>query len=897
MTLFGWTRLVCAFCVAAAISLPARAQCEGRWLPGNGVPGVSSGPVYASVMWDPDGAGPKSPVLIVGGSFSFMGSELGYGLAVWDGETWSAFEGGVLGTVYSLLVHSNGDLVVGGYFSTAGSTTAQSVARFDGTTWHAYGAGLEGLPIPDHGLVKCLAEMPNGDIVAGGNFTKSNGLPINYIARWNGTAWVNMFGGVTGQFLTHAMSVNALAVHNGSLIAAGAFGVIGGTTTNNIARWNGTTWASMNGLNGPVSALAIASNGDLIAGGSFTTAGGSVSVKGTARWNGAQWAAVGAGPIWNVTCLLPRPNGNIVAAGAGSNGVMEWNGASWNQLGLEFGSPQGNNYRVTALALVGSGDVIAGGSFLTAGDQGAANVARWDGATWNAIGTGLNDSVQCVWRRSNGEVIAGGKFRGVGATKASTIAKWSPSGWKAFDAEFGGVSSFNVLAMADAPNGDLIVAGNLSVSGGPEIGGENVGRWTGTGWIPLVPASLYQWIINTNSGYVRAAVFLPNGNLVIGGSFRFRKIGGAYMKNLAQWNGTDWLPVSAVEVNDDVYALAALPNGDLIVGGRFTRVGTDSFNRIARWDGTNWNTVGSGMASVTALAVMPDGDIVAGGNFSTAGGNPASNIARWDGTAWSRMGTYAMPPVLSLAVSETGQLIAGGGTGSGFVARWDGSEWQTLAFSAEFKVNSVAFGLHGEILAGGDFRRISPASSVFVASAYFARWTDTNIPWVATSPGDAIVESGASISLGAEAAPGYADVSYRWQQEDAPGSGTFSDLEDGASAIGPATTFSGVHSPTLEIAGASFALSGYSFRLIVSNSCGDSSSTPAVLTVFCPTDLNNDGQTDDTDFTIFVVAYDILDCADPAMLAGCPADFNNDTVVDDSDFVSFVIAYTELLCP
>jgi len=895
--MFHWVRLVIAFCVAGSISSTALGQCEGRWLPGNGVPGVSSGPVYASVMWDPDGAGPKSPVLIVGGSFSFIGSELGYGLAVWDGESWSAFEGGVLGTVYSLLVHSNGDLVVGGYFSTAGSTAARSVARFDGTTWHAYGAGLEGLPIPDSGLVKCLAEMPNGDIVAGGNFTKSNGLPINYVGRWNGTAWVNMFGGVTGQFLTHAISVNALAVHNGSLIAAGAFGVIGGTTTNNIARWNGTTWSSMNGVNGPVAALTIASNGDLIAGGSFNTAGGSVAVTGTARWNGAQWKAVGAGPIWNVTCLLPLPNGNIVAAGAGSNGVMEWNGTSWNQLGLEFGSPQGNNYRVTALALLGSGDVIAGGSFLTAGDQGAANVARWDGSTWNAIGAGLNDTVQCVWRRGNGEVIAGGRFRWVGATKASTIAKWSASGWKSLDAKTGQVSSGSVLAMVDAPNGDLIVTGNLFFSGGPEVSGQNVGRWTGTEWIPLVPSGDYQWIVNTNSGYVRAAVFLPNGNLVIGGTFLFRKIGGAYMRNLAQWNGTEWLPVSEVEVNNDVYALAAMPNGDLIVGGNFTRVGTGSFNRIARWDGTNWNTLGSGMAEVRALTVLANGDIIAGGNFSTAGGNPASNIARWDRTAWSRMGVYAMPPVLSLVVSETGQLIAGGGTGSGFVARWGGAEWQTLAPFAEFKVNSVAFGLHGEILAGGDFRRISPASSVFVASAYFARWTDTNIPWIATSPSDTIVQSGAGVSLIAEAAPGYSDLSYRWQQEDAPGSGMFTDLEDGASAIAPATTFSGVHSPTLEIAGASFALSGYSFRLIVSNSCGESNSTPALLTVFCPTDLNNDGLTDAADFTIFVNAYDILDCADPTMPFNCPADINRDGAVDDTDFMLFVVAYNEMLCP
>ncbi|MGH7245030.1 MAG: hypothetical protein ACREJD_16565 [Phycisphaerales bacterium] len=65
----------------------------------------------------------------------------------------------------------------------------------------------------------------------------------------------------------------------------------------------------------------------------------------------------------------------------------------------------------------------------------------------------------------------------------------------------------------------------------------------------------------------------------------------------------------------------------------------------------------------------------------------------------------------------------------------------------------------------------------------------------------------------------------------------------------------------------------------------------------CPADINNDGVVDDTDFSLFVVAYNILDCADPAMPAGCPSDINSDGAVDDADFTIFVVAYNELLCP
>jgi hypothetical protein len=64
----------------------------------------------------------------------------------------------------------------------------------------------------------------------------------------------------------------------------------------------------------------------------------------------------------------------------------------------------------------------------------------------------------------------------------------------------------------------------------------------------------------------------------------------------------------------------------------------------------------------------------------------------------------------------------------------------------------------------------------------------------------------------------------------------------------------------------------------------------------CVGDLNSDNQVDDADFQIFVVAYDILDCADAAMPAGCPADLNADGFVDDLDFQLFAVAYDQLLC-
>jgi len=64
----------------------------------------------------------------------------------------------------------------------------------------------------------------------------------------------------------------------------------------------------------------------------------------------------------------------------------------------------------------------------------------------------------------------------------------------------------------------------------------------------------------------------------------------------------------------------------------------------------------------------------------------------------------------------------------------------------------------------------------------------------------------------------------------------------------------------------------------------------------CKGDLNSDGLIDDSDFTLFVAAYNILDCAEPTMPAGCPADLNDDGFVDDADFTAFVVGYNQLVC-
>jgi hypothetical protein len=57
--------------------------------------------------------------------------------------------------------------------------------------------------------------------------------------------------------------------------------------------------------------------------------------------------------------------------------------------------------------------------------------------------------------------------------------------------------------------------------------------------------------------------------------------------------------------------------------------------------------------------VVSGGDVYAGGFFTTAGGVAANYIAKWDGSSWSALGSGMNRPVLALALSGS-KLYAGG---------------------------------------------------------------------------------------------------------------------------------------------------------------------------------------------------------------------------------------------
>ncbi len=168
-------------------------------------------------------------------------------------------------------------------------------------------------------------------------------------------------------------------------------------------------------------------------------------------------------------------------------------------------------------------------------------------------------------------------------------------------------------------------------------------------WVSLNPG-----IPGANS-YVFAAVADGSGNLYIGGSFTL--VGTVAANNIAKWNGSAWSALGT-GMNSTVNALA-VSGTDLYAGGDFTTAGGVSANRIAKWNGSAWSPLGTGVDGYVGALAVSGTDLYAGGDFTTAGGVAANRIAKWNGSAWSPLGTGVDSYVWALAVSGT-DLYAGG---------------------------------------------------------------------------------------------------------------------------------------------------------------------------------------------------------------------------------------------
>ncbi|MBL8752756.1 MAG: hypothetical protein JNK15_05600 [Planctomycetes bacterium] len=398
-----------------------------------------------------------------------------------------------------------------------------------------------------------------------------------------------------------------------------------------------------------------------------------------------------------VQALLTMPNGDIVAGGLFQvgdsnlvNNIARFDGTTWQPLG------SGTNAIVRALAVLPNGDLVAGGEFTQAGGVAASRIARWDGTAWSALGAGCNGTVYALCTLANGELAVGGAFSSAGGNVPSRIASWNGSTWSALGTGLSGP----VLGLTRITTGELIAGG--SFTGG-------FARWNGANWA-VVPGL---------SGFASVAdiTALPGGLFAAVGGFAF---GLGPVATVAVGSATSVVPGPAPVQTPN--SIQVLPNGDIAVG---TLGATSNGATVQTWNGTVWQELGTGTPVPHDLTLAANGDLVAAGRRVIVASQPTPAVARHTGGSWNRVGQPATPEIYAMAKLPNGDVVLGGsftsigGTAANFVARRSGNTYSPLGLGVNGPVLAMDVSPDGSLVVAGSFTLAGGGPAVGVA-----RWSN-----------------------------------------------------------------------------------------------------------------------------------------------------------------------------
>lgn len=517
---------------------------------------------------------------------------------------------------------------------------------------------------PGGGEVRAFALLPGKDgseLVMAGLFKGPNedawGILIFRDGVWR------LMGSGFGPWVGTTKGVYALGMHEGELFAAGEFALADGTPANNIARWDGKAWHPLGqGVNKRVRALCSFDDGTgpaLFVGGLFTEAGGKPA-KHLAKWDGAAWSEVGGG------------------------------------VSLGDGSAEG----VYALHTFDFGDgdrLCIGGSFEQAGNIPASNVATWNGSTWSAIGDGLSFSPTSppenwvytfeTWHDAGQvKLLAGGRFSHSGAVLLKNIAYWDGAAWQSMGSgltgSYNGPNSAFVsdLHVFDDGNGPRLYAGGyfaLKELPSGDLEG-NFGRWNGSDWELVVDG----W----HAGGVTRALLSHDASghgLWVGGSGLSP---GNFFGTYVRWDGVTWAqPTKIGPYYGELCAVAVNGQPSLFLTPGIGLGGFDKIFPLARWDGDQWHKVPDflpGQWSPIAMTPGPQSTLWVAASVS---GQPLDRrLIEWDGQAWTDHGAWTNFDIGRLLWADVGQgpeLFTQGTLNSGAlgrIAKWAGDGWAHL---------------------------------------------------------------------------------------------------------------------------------------------------------------------------------------------------------------------------
>jgi uncharacterized delta-60 repeat protein len=289
-------------------------------------------------------------------------------------------------------------------------------------------------------------------------------------------------------------------------------------------------------------------------------------------------------------------------------------------------NPGGVNDWVNDIALQPDGKILIAGLFDEVAGQPRSNIARLNtnGSLDMDFNPGADGEVWALAVEADGKILVGGEFTTLGGQPRNNLGRLESSG--VVDSSFTTNPGFLVFDLALQPDNKILAAGQLDAGPGEPRG--RVIRLDSNG--------------SLDSGFVTPAIdervlslaVQADGKVVIGGIFNFA--GGIRRNYIARLNSSGSLDegfdpnitgVSFPYVNE----LVIQPDGKILVGGIFKRVGDQYAYRIGRLEPNGSLDAGFTAATsstVYAVGLQADGKVWVAGTFYYVNGQCRSGFAR-----------------------------------------------------------------------------------------------------------------------------------------------------------------------------------------------------------------------------------------------------------------------------
>lgn len=638
--------------------------------------------------------------VFIGGVFAAAGGVPCKNIARWDGNRFHPVGAGVDGSVNALDFRSDA-LYIGGRFDVpvqGGSTS--NIAKWNGSSYEPLGSGISS------GTVTCL--ISNADaLYVGGNFKEINGEAYLGVTEWlkSSKRWVHLGNGLSakGNGTSNVFSLGFLP--NGNVVALGDFAQSGTTPMSNMAVWNMKSWAEFGGgVNGVITASLFDGN-DVYVSGVFDKIGGrNISI--IARWNGTGWSASGGDVLESsATALVKFKNGVLVsgtfdftnAENERINGIGLLEGTSWMTVtkGMKGNGADGG---VFDFATMPDGSLIAAGGFSKIGDADAPILARYDGTAWTALeGVPFSNMFNSIRLLPDGNNLLIGCVFTQDTNRYSAVMRYNPTSKQSsplctIERRAQGPNDMAQVACLLRNDGKLYMGGNFrSVNNDTTL--SSLAVYDGTAWKGFGTSVLFKGEFQgtpfVTQGSVNAVAF--SGADIYAGGF-FNMAGAVKAISLAKWTGTEWkalgtendtlwlTPPSGGMGNNFPYIGALALSGDMLyAGGNFSGIGAKQYQNIAAWNTKTqtWSSVGNANGQINVFHLVGD-YLYVGGGFDTIGGIRASRIARYHipSNTWYALGSgvdgngvFAMHPAFN-GMYVGGIFGAAGEKSSLNLAKW-----------------------------------------------------------------------------------------------------------------------------------------------------------------------------------------------------------------------------------